>query len=215
MRIYSDCLSPVVTLLYRAWIHSLRFDDGGGLSRITEVADSGRSVILSFWHAELFALGGYGMRFMPGRLATLVSESRDGELIAQIVTRIGYGTVRGSSSRSGLKALMGLKKHLEQGRIVVLTVDGPRGPRHKVKDGAVYLAHHTGALLFPVRSQPRTMHEFKGSWDHFQLPRPFTRCQVLFGQPLEFLEAKATSEMLVREGLRLEGAMHSTITGAE
>jgi len=216
MRISPNLMSPVLTLLYKAWIHSLRFDDGGGLRSIEEAADSGHPVILAFWHAELFALAGYGVCFLPGRLATVVSDSRDGELVAQIITRIGYGTARGSSTRGGLKALVGLKKHMEQGRIGAITVDGPRGPRHKVKDGAVYLAHSTGALLLPVRSKPLAMHVFQRSWDRFQLPWPFARCLVRVGQALEFQsEKKATPEMLAREGLRLETAMHDTLPSAD
>ncbi len=211
MRINPSLVSPALTLLYRAWIHSSRFDDGGGLRAVLAAADSGRPVMLAIWHAELFALTGYGMRYLNGRLATVVSESRDGELIAQVLERIGYGTARGSSTRGGLKALISLKKHIERGRIGVITVDGPRGPRHKVKDGAVYLAHRTGALLFPVRSRPSSLHVFERSWDRFELPRPFCRCPVFFGAPLEFPDEKASPEMLTREGLRLESAMADTL----
>jgi len=211
MRINPSLVSPALTLLYRAWIHRLRVDSGGGRTAVLAAADSGRPVMLAIWHAELFALTGYGMRYLNGRLATVVSESRDGELIAQVLERIGYGTARGSSTRGGLKALISLKKHIERGRIGVITVDGPRGPRHKVKDGAVYLAHRTGALLFPVRSRPSSLHVFERSWDRFELPRPFCRCPVFFGAPLEFPDEKASPEMLTREGLRLESAMADTL----
>ena len=157
MRINPSLISPVLTVLYRAWIRSIRFQDGGGPMAIRAAADSGRPVMLAIWHSELFALTGYGMRVLDGRLATVVSDSRDGEIIAQVLERIGYGTARGSSTRGGLKALMALKRHMERGRIGVITVDGPRGPRHQVKDGAVYLAQRAGALLFPVRSRPQRM----------------------------------------------------------
>ncbi len=216
MHISPNLISPALTLLYRAWIHSLRFDDGGGLKRITAAVDSGRPVMLAFWHAELFALAGFGVRYLPDRLATVVSDSSDGELVAQVITRIGYGTARGSSTRGGLKALIGLKKHMEQGRIGAITVDGPRGPRHRVKDGAVYLAQRTGALLFPMRSMPLGMHVFERSWDSFQLPWPFVRCLVRVGQAMEFQsEKKVTPGMLAREGLRLEMAMHDTLPSAD
>ena len=211
MRINPSLISPALTLLYRAWVRSIRFDDGGQLKRIRDAADSGRPVMLALWHAELFALTGYGMRNLDGRLATVVSDSRDGEIIAQVLTRIGYGTARGSSTRGGLKALIALKRHIDQGRIGVITVDGPRGPRHKVKEGAVYLAHKTGALLFPVRSRPASKHVFERSWDRFELPMPFTRCPVFFGQPLEFLDEKASGEMLAAGCRRLEQALAETL----
>jgi len=211
MHINPSLVSPALTVLYRAWIRSIRFDDGGRLRVITDAADTGRPVMLAIWHAELFALTGYGMRFLDGRLATVVSESRDGEIIAQVLERIGYGTARGSSTRGGLKALIGLKKHIESGRIGVITVDGPRGPRHKVKDGAVYLAQRLGALLIPVRSRPSSLHVFARSWDRFELPAPFCRCRVFFGQPIDFPEEKPTPELLAEGGRRLETAMAAAL----
>ncbi|MDR3640413.1 MAG: lysophospholipid acyltransferase family protein [Humidesulfovibrio sp.] len=215
MRIDPHWVSPVLTLFYRAWINSLRFEDNGTVEQIKAAVATGRPVMMALWHSELFALTGYGMRFLHGSAATVVSDSRDGELITQVLERIGYATARGSSTRGGLKALIALKRHMENGRIGVITVDGPRGPRHKVKDGAVYLAHSAGALLFPVRSQPQHMHVFEGSWDRFQLPWPLTRCQVRFGQPLEFQKGKVTPEMLARDGLRLETAMYATLPPAD
>jgi len=214
MRINPSLISPALTVLYRAWIRSIRFQDGGGPTAIRVAADSGRPVMLAIWHSELFALTGYGMRVLDGRLATVVSDSRDGEIIAQVLERIGYGTARGSSTRGGLKALMALKKHMERGRIGVITVDGPRGPRHQVKDGAVYLAQRAGALLFPVRSRPERMHVFERSWDKFQLPMPFCRCPVYFGEPLEFPSEKLTPETLAFESVRLQAALMSALPEA-
>ncbi|MBI5520442.1 MAG: lysophospholipid acyltransferase family protein [Desulfovibrio sp.] len=213
MRIDPSLISPALTLLYRAWVRSLRFEDGGQFYRIRDAVDSGRPVMLAIWHSELFALTGYGMLHLNGRLATVVSDSRDGEIIAQVLTRIGYGTARGSSTRGGLKALIALKRHIDQGRVGVITVDGPRGPRHKVKEGAVYLAHKTGALLFPVRSRPACKHVFKRSWDRFELPMPFARCPVYFGQPLEFLDEKADADMLAAGCRRLEQALAEALPG--
>jgi len=207
MHINPSLITPALTVLYRAWIRSIRFLDGGGPRAILAAADSGRPVMLAIWHSELFALTGYGMRMLNGRLATVVSDSRDGEIIAQVLERIGYGTARGSSTRGGLKALMALKRHMERGRIGVITVDGPRGPRHQVKNGAVYLAQRAGALLFPVRSRPSSMHVFERSWDKFQLPMPFCRCPVYFGEPLEFPAAKLTPQTLAAESARMQAAL--------
>lgn len=211
MRIDPGLVSPALTALYRAWIWSIRFDDAGRLPVITGPADAGRPVMLAIWHSELFALTGYGMTMLDGRLATVVSDSRDGELIAQVLTRINYGTARGSSTRGGLKALIALKRHMDQGRIGVITVDGPRGPRHRVKDGAVYLAHKTGALLFPVRCRPSRKHVFQRSWDRFELPTPFCRCPVYFGEPLCFEGDRPDEAMLAAGRQRLEQALHEAL----
>ncbi|SNR59225.1 hypothetical protein SAMN04488503_0213 [Humidesulfovibrio mexicanus] len=211
MRISPSLISPALTLLYRAWIASLRFEDGGALGVIKNPADAGRPVLLAIWHSELFTLTGYGMTKLDGRLATVVSDSRDGEIIAQVLTSIGYGTARGSSTRGGLKAIIALKRHMDQGRIGVITVDGPRGPRHKAKDGAVYLAHKTGALLVPVRCRPARKHVFQRSWDRFELPMPFSRCPVFFGPPLEFEGDRPDADLLVSGRRRLEQALHDTL----
>jgi len=211
MRINPSLISPVLTFLYQAWTRSIRYDDRSELHVILDALGTGRPVMMAIWHAELFSLIGYGMSRLDGKLATVVSDSRDGEIIAQVLERIGYGTARGSSTRGGLKALIALRRFIEQGRIGVITVDGPRGPRHKVKDGAVYLAHKTGALLFPVRSRPAVKHVFERSWDRFELPMPFCRCPVYFGAPLEFPGDKPTPELLNQGKLRLEEALHAAL----
>jgi hypothetical protein len=211
MRINPNLISPALTLLYWAWTRSIRYDDRGGLRVVLDALGTGRPVMMAIWHAELFSLIGYGVSRLDGMLATVVSDSRDGEIIAQVLERIGYGTARGSSTRGGLKALIALRRHMDQGRIGVITVDGPRGPRHKVKDGAVYLAHKTGALLFPVRSRPAAKHVFERSWDRFELPMPFCRCPVYFGDPLEFPGNKPTPELLEQGRLRLEEALHAAL----
>jgi len=211
MRIKPNLISPALTLLYRAWAGSIRYDDCGELHVILDALAIGRPVMLAIWHAELFSLIGYGISRLDGKVATVVSDSRDGEIIAQVLERIGYGTARGSSTRGGLKALIALRRYIDQGRIGVITVDGPRGPRHKVKDGAVYLAHKTGALLFPVRSRPAVKHVFEHSWDRFELPMPFCRCPVHFGAPLEFSGDKPTPELLDQGKLRLEVALHAAL----
>lgn len=211
MHINPSLITPALSLLYRAWIRSVTFLDGAGSMVIRNAADSGRPVLLAIWHSELFALTGYGLRNFDGRLATVVSDSRDGEIIAQVLERIGYGTARGSSTRGGLKALMALKKHMERGRIGVITVDGPRGPRHQVKDGAAYLARRSGAVLIPVRSRPERMRVFARSWDRFELPFPFSRCHVFFGQPLDFEAGKPTAELLVADSARLQAALDAAL----
>jgi len=211
MRLDPVRIAPALTAVYRLWVRSIRFICGKNLDMIRACLDQGRPVLLAIWHEELFALTGFGSTVLSGRLATVVSDSRDGELITQVLQRIGFATARGSSTRGGLKALNQLRQHMLDGRIGVITVDGPRGPRHKVKEGAVYLAHKTGALLFPVRSRPASKHVFERSWDQFELPMPFCRCQVAFGEPLEFPGDKPTQEQLAQGAQRLEQALHAAL----
>ncbi len=211
MRLDPARVAPALTVLYRLWVRSMRFRYGKTLDRIRACLDSGQPVLLAIWHEELFALTGFGATVLHGRLATVVSDSRDGELIAQVLRRIGFATARGSSTRGGLKALNQLRQHMLDGRIGVITVDGPRGPRQEAKDGAVYLAQKAGALLFPVRSRPSSAHVFTRSWDHFQLPMPFCACEVLIGEPLEFAPGKMSAEELHQGSQRLAQALRDAL----
>jgi len=211
MRIDPARITPALTALFRLWVQSIRYRDGGSLGPVRVCLDAGRPVVLALWHEELFSLTGYGTTVLPGRFATVVSDSRDGELIAQVLLRIGFVTARGSSTRGGLKALNQLRQHMTDGRIGVITVDGPRGPRQQAKDGAVYLSQKAGALLFPVRCRPSSVYVFRRSWDHFQLPMPFCTCLVRIGEPLQFAPGKMSSEELHRGSLRLEQALRDTL----
>jgi len=211
MRLNSARIAPALTILYRLWVWSIRYIKNKDFGMIAPYLDSGRPILLAIWHEELFALTGFGSTVLSGRLATVVSDSRDGELITQVLQRIGFATARGSSTRGGLKALNQLRQHMLDGRIGVITVDGPRGPRQEAKDGAVYLAQKAGALLFPVRSRPSSAYVFKRSWDNFQLPLPFCACEVLFGEPLEFPPGKMSSEELHQGSQRLAQALKDTL----
>lgn len=213
MRLDPARIAPALTFLYRLWVQSIRYRDGENLILIRNCLDQGRPVLLAIWHEELFALTGYGTTVLSGRLATVVSDSRDGEIITQVLRRIGFATARGSSTRGGLKALNQLRQHMLDGRIGVITVDGPRGPRQEAKDGAVYLAQKAGALLFPVRSRPSSSFVFRRSWDHFQLPMPFCRCEVHIGKPLEFAQGRISSEELHKGTQRLTQALHDALPG--
>ncbi|MBU1040622.1 MAG: lysophospholipid acyltransferase family protein [Proteobacteria bacterium] len=211
MRLNPARIAPALTVLYRLWVWTMRFKKNKNYKLIPDYMDKGRPVVLAIWHEELFALTGFGSTVLGGRLATVVSDSRDGELIAQVLRRIGFATARGSSTRGGLKALNQLRQHMSDGRIGVITVDGPRGPRQMAKDGAVYLAQKAGAVILPVRSRPSSAHIFTRSWDHFQLPLPFCDCAVLIGEPLEFAPGKMTSEELRLGSQRLAQALKDTL----
>jgi lysophospholipid acyltransferase (LPLAT)-like uncharacterized protein len=133
-----------------------------------------RPYIYAFWHETML---------LPATVQTpirvLISTHADGELIAQTCRRLGYEVVRGSSTRHGQEALLGLCRGGE-GKHVAFTPDGPRGPRRQVKAGLLYLASRTGIPIVPVGvgfSQPWRAR----SWDRFALPRPFSRAWFVYG----------------------------------
>ena len=137
-------------------------------------------------------------RFPRAGLAGLVSASKDGALLAAIFERFAVQPVRGSSSRRGAQALLELSTWTEQGYDLAITPDGPRGPRYRVADGAVALAQFTGRPLVPATYNLNWKITLK-SWDRFQIPLPFARCDLHIGPILE-VPREITDEE--REGFR-------------
>jgi lysophospholipid acyltransferase (LPLAT)-like uncharacterized protein len=149
------------------------------------------------------------------RCTVLVSKSWDGEVIAFINAKFGIHSARGSSSRGGRDGLRELHKLMQEGYEVGFTVDGPRGPRHKVKPGVVSLASRTGVAILPVIARGRRNYVFSKSWDRFHLPKPFTEVLVAYGSPIQVPpdlddEAFRTFQEQVEEALHaLEAKMVS------
>jgi hypothetical protein len=139
-------------------------------------------VIYAVWHADILMLPYlYGHQ---RRVHVLASRSRDGELLARFVQGFGIPVVRGSSSRGGGRALLGLARLVRRQRAEVLVVpDGPRGPRGVAKAGAVLLARVTGAPVVPVGVSVRPCRRLR-SWDRFVVPLPFARLAIVLGPPL-------------------------------
>ncbi len=137
-------------------------------------------VVYAFWHGRLLPLA-YLHRDENSRV--LASEHSDGQLLARTIAFLGLGSVKGSSTRGGTKAILALADSVREGHNVALTVDGPRGPRFVVKPGVVEVAKITGAAILPVSCGSRRHRRF-GSWDAFELPAPFTRIVVAYGAPI-------------------------------
>ncbi|MBI4573561.1 MAG: lysophospholipid acyltransferase family protein [candidate division NC10 bacterium] len=140
----------------------------------------GERVIVAFWHGRLLM-----MPFVyPGHPVTiLISQHRDGEHITRIAEWLGFTAVRGSATRGGARAFMQLLHNLRDGRNVVITPDGPKGPRQRVKSGVIELARLSGMPILPVAfgAWPRTILK---SWDCFLVPHPFGRAVFVWGEPI-------------------------------
>lgn len=140
-------------------------------------------MVCAIWHDELFPLV---FLHRKENVVAVVSQSRDGDLLSRVLQGQGIHLARGSSSRGGVKALVSsIRQVLDDHRDAVITVDGPRGPRHRTKDGAIYLAMKTGALIVPVRVKMSRTKVFLKAWDRFQLPWPFSTCIVFYGTPYQ------------------------------
>jgi len=142
-------------------------------------AEHGRFII-AMWHESL------GLGLTIGQNTgwhTLTSYSFDGELAARVTHHFGAEAIRGSSSRGGMKALVELKKALQAGCTVGLTIDGPKGPRRQAKPGVALLAAHTGIPIIPIAATAQPAWRLK-SWDHFLVPKPFGQLTYKFGAPI-------------------------------
>ena len=167
-------------------------------------------VIYSIWHNRLAlsmrAKRSYFFKRQPQRrLAALVSASRDGALLARTMEHFGVQPVRGSSSRRGAQALLELATWAERGYDIAITPDGPRGPRYRVQEGMVKLAQITGHPIVPVTARIHWKWCLK-SWDRFQVPLPFTRCDMRIGSPLQ-IPPEANDDALETLRLDLENRM--------
>ncbi len=141
----------------------------------------GPGIIYAFWHREIFP----ATWFWRNRgIVVMTSQNFDGEYIARIIRRHGFGAARGSSSRGAIRAFAELKDALESGRDVAFTTDGPRGPRFVAKPGAVLLAKLTGAPIFCFHIAVARGHVFQKSWDLHKIPYPFSRAAVFMAPPI-------------------------------
>ncbi len=148
-----------------------------------------RPVIYCAWHNRLALAMPTWRRFFDGRrpdcrVAAIASASRDGSLVAEILRLFGAQPVRGSSSRRGLHAMIELVEFAKNGFDLAITPDGPRGPLYSVQPGVVSLAQMTQLPILPMSYSLSRKVTIK-SWDRFQIPLPFTRCEVQLGDLIE------------------------------
>ncbi|WP_319584781.1 lysophospholipid acyltransferase family protein [uncultured Pseudodesulfovibrio sp.] len=199
--------APFIAWLFKLWVRTLRFKPEGHTDFV-RLNKQGQPIVVALWHGEIFPVTAFG-HTLTSHLVTFVSQSKDGEVIARMLERIGHTTVRGSSTRGGVRALIKARRIMEkENRMAVFTIDGPKGPRHKAKEGVIFLAQLAGAKIVPLRAFPKRKKVFEKSWDRFVLPMPFTRCPVYIGEPMEVTTEKLTEEVMARETARLEARMH-------
>ena len=137
-----------------------------------------KSVIYAFFHGDMIPLL---HAYRNSSILIPASESRDGEIMARLLNNFGFDVVRGSSKRKGHKALLGLIAGMRRGKTVAISVDGPRGPLHDVKPGAVYLAGLMKAPIIPIAVAARKYQNLESSWDQLLIPAPFTEAVILYG----------------------------------
>jgi lysophospholipid acyltransferase (LPLAT)-like uncharacterized protein len=194
--------------LFQIWARTIRFQVEDPANVVAFVRD--QPVIFAIWHNRLLMLPPVFDPCFPGRQSVgLISASRDGDLIAILIERSGYGTIRGSSSRKGITALRQLVDALAAGMNVLITPDGPRGPAYEASQGVIFVAQKSGAAVVPMHMEYSNAWRMK-SWDRFFVPRPFSTVRAIFGAPLRVKQTTGGAEF-EQERLRLQDAMMSLV----
>jgi lysophospholipid acyltransferase (LPLAT)-like uncharacterized protein len=173
-----------------------------GFEHFDSIKAAGHQPIMAFWHGRILEATYY---FRRRGIVVITSENFDGEWIAGIIERFGYGTARGSTSRGGLKALLQLTRDLKAGRPAGFTVDGPRGPARVAQPGAVWLAKASGHPVLPFHLEA-DRHWTMKSWDRTQIPKPFSTVGIAIGEPF-YVQPDADAAALESARLRLEQSL--------
>jgi len=163
---------------------------------------SGKGYIALLWHGRIL-LPIYAHR--KDSVVAMVSQHSDGEMIAYIVHKLGYRTVRGSSTRGGNEAFHNMIAELKKNAICTIMPDGPKGPRHKLKPGALYMAQKTGAFILPLTFSS-DKHIIVNSWDQFMIFKPFSRSVIMYGEPVR-VPSDLSEEQLEEFRIELEKKM--------
>jgi lysophospholipid acyltransferase (LPLAT)-like uncharacterized protein len=172
----------LVRVLGATWRIRIRHD-----GPVRERRAGKQPIVFSLWHGHLLALL-YHHR--NEGVTVLISEHGDGEIIARIAERLGFRTVRGSTSRNGARALLEASRVIEQRGDVAFTPDGPRGPARTVAPGVAIVAHRTGAPVIAALVHAHSPWRLS-TWDRFEIPRPFSRITIAYSDPLYVDAAEA------------------------
>lgn len=172
-------IPPVAALLIRVLHATLRVRHAYS-ERIETLNRAGRNYVFSFWHGQLLVMV-YALFARP--VTVMISRHKDGELIARTMSRFGIEAARGSSSRGGSEALREMIRAARAGRVLIITPDGPRGPRRKAQPGVVRAAQIAGIPILPAALVAKRRKRLP-SWDGFEIPFPFARALYLYGEPV-------------------------------
>lgn len=151
-----------------------------GREHLDQLKANGKNWILSTWHNNIL---GDSLLLRDQNLVSMVSTSTDGMIAAKVLELMGNQTIRGSTSRGGVKVLLRMIKEIKSGLNGAITPDGPRGPRFVLKEGAISIAQKTGAALVPLHYESTNQWTFEKSWDQQKLPKPFSTLIISIGEP--------------------------------
>ena len=175
-------LIPVASAILRLYFCLIRVRSSGEEGFRNHLRQGGKA-IAAILHQRILIVLDYAGRFGEFAPAVMISQSRDGEMIADVYRRLNFRPVRGSSSRGGRKALAAMVADLAEHPVAVHIVDGPRGPRGIIKAGLITMAQLSGVPIVPVAISVNRAWVLN-SWDRFLIPKPFSTVFVHWGTPI-------------------------------
>ena len=181
-----------------------------GFEHLEEIQKTGRRAIFTCWHGRIFPAT---WRWRHRGIVVMTSLNLDGEIIAACIRRLGYGAARGSSSRAGGRALAQMVQEIRSNHDVGFTIDGPRGPRYVAKAGPIILARKTGAGIFCFHIALKRKIQLS-SWDHFQIPMPFSQA-MLFAAPALWIPPDADASAVRDWQVRMQSVLDELRTRGE
>ncbi|HUP66343.1 MAG TPA: lysophospholipid acyltransferase family protein [Thermoanaerobaculia bacterium] len=187
-------LVPPVAAMFIRTLHATLRVRHSGIENIDALNRRGERYLYAFWHGQIMVMI-YGRFARPA--VVMISNHRDGELIARTMNRFGLGIARGSSSRGGSEALRGMIRLARDGWNLILTPDGPRGPRRIVQPGLIGAARITGHPIVPAAVVAEKKFVL-GSWDGFEIPHPFSRVLFRYGGPIAIPPESTPAELEVQ-----------------
>ena len=173
-----------------------------GLGHLEAIDAGGQRAVMGFWHGRILPATYY---FRRRGIVVITSQNFDGEWIARIIERFGYGTARGSTSRGAERALIQLTRAMAAGHPAGFTLDGPRGPARRAQPGAVWLAKVTGNPVLPFHLEADRYWTMR-SWDRTQIPKPFSRVALAVGAPIQ-VPPEADAAVVESKRAELERAL--------
>jgi lysophospholipid acyltransferase (LPLAT)-like uncharacterized protein len=204
-------LGKLIGHLMEWWCRTLDYE----IEELSQICPSGKnasSTIFCFWHNRIFALPhlwrpvfGYN-----NQASVLTSASHDGDMLANAMKVFGLSSIRGSSSRRAVTALVQMRKALRQGIHIHITPDGPRGPRCELQPGVIMLAQTTGCSIVPVQCVLSAYWTLP-TWDRFMIPLPYSKVKVIFQAPIA-IPAELTEEEFEQTRKRLEDQLNQDQT---
>ncbi|MGH7604457.1 MAG: lysophospholipid acyltransferase family protein [Gemmatimonadaceae bacterium] len=190
-------------ILARTW--RVRVVNG---DRVAELRNSGGPFVYALWHGHLLPLLWH---HRDQGVVILISEHRDGELVARAAESLGYGLIRGSTTHGANRALVSLIRELQSGHQIAITPDGPRGPAERFAPGALVAAQRADCYILPVAISARPTWRLR-SWDAFMIPKPFARLTIAYGEPSKVLATDARAA--AAEAPRFERLMRDAVESA-